>query len=592
MPASAQSGDRRSPWRHLAALLVLVIAGVLMWTSERHWSITADEPVHFLRGHAYWWTDSARLSTAHPPLGNAITSLPFAFDGDEPWKADQPEGPSKVEFLVAQQGFAEANPLPLALAYLSHDFASARAELTWARRVMMLWTLVFAASLYLWCDRRWGFATGIVALILACSHPTLLAHGQLVTTDLPATATTFWMAMAWIAWLERPNAARIALFTLAASAMILTKHSGLALMLVFAPTMVISAWFGWAGFAGVSGSRLRRTAQTGLSVLFVACVMLFALAAAYQFERVGMRVSEILAEPEPRSWISKRHHYAMFERTPIAALPGWLRLPVPYDWLAGLATVAAQNDMGHGDYFFGVRDEAGHPAYFPVLLFAKTPVGLLVLLAAALGLLVARRHTLVRTSVATRVLLLIAIVSLAGACASRINIGVRHVLPGVPIMIVFAARAAALLWERGRWWSRALVLACLVASGVGAASTYPRWLADFNVLVGGETGGHAISMVGEDWGQDVQPLIELAHERGWKRLRYVTKFAPRRYELTAAGIQTTRLKCKTPYHGRDPVVIHATDWVRYRESCYAWLGEPDIVINHHILVFLPPERVG
>lgn len=578
--------------RHLAALLVLVVCAALMWTSERNWTITADEPVHFMRGHAYWWTGSARLSSAHPPLANAFTSLPRALDGDEPWDAAEPEGPSKAEHLLAHKGWAEANPLPLALEYLGQDFASARAELTSARRMTMLWMLVFAASLYVWCERRWGFTTGILALLLAGLHPTLLAHAQLVTTDLPATATTFWMIMGWIAWLEKPSPARIAWFTLAAAAMILTKHSGLVLMFVVTPVMLMSAWFGWAGFAASSPSRRRRTVETGLALLAVAVVMIFILDAAYRFEGIGMRVDEILAKPEPRNWISKRNRYSMFELTPLAKLPGWLRIPMPYDWLAGLATVSAQNRMGHGGYFMGDVEATWRPHYFPILLFAKTPVGLLVLLGAATGV-VWRRGPI---TVATRVLILVAVVMLGGACASEINIGVRHVLPVVPIMIVFAARAGALLWERGRWWARTLVVACVLGNAVGAASTFPHWLGDFNVLVGGPEGGHHISMIGEDWGQDVGDLAKLAHEQGWTRIRYATIFSPRRLELTHAGIQSVRLNCNKPYVGRDPIAIHASDWIRSRDRCYAWLGEPDIVINQHILVFvpepLPPRSTG
>jgi hypothetical protein len=579
-----------SAWRHLVAVLVLLACGAALWTSERTWSITADEPVHFMRGHAYWWTGSGRLSTAHPPLANAITSLPFAFDGDEPWNPDEPEGPSKAEFVLEHHGWPEANPLPLAILYFGKDFATARAELSTARHVMMLWTLLFAASLYLWCDRRWGFATGILALLLVCTHPTLLAHGQLVTTDLPAIATTFWMVMAWIAWLERPSIPRIVVFTFAASAMVLTKHSGLFLMFTCAPVMLTSAWFGWGGFRERDTSPLRRTAETALALALVAIAMLLLIAAAYRFERVGMTVAEILAEPEPRSWISKRHDYEMFELTPLVGLPGWLRMPMPYEWLAGLATVSAQNQMGHGGYFMGVQEQPSHPAYFPVLLFAKTPVGLLVLLTAALGMLCARR----KATIATWVLLLVAIVLLGSACASRINIGVRHVLPVVPILVVFAARAGALAWTIGRqaarrWALRSLVIACLLGNVAGAAWTHPHWLGDFNVLVGGPEGGHEISMIGEDWGQDVHDLAELARAEGWTRLRYTTSFAPRRLELREAGIAVLGLRCNKPYVGRDPVVLHATDWVRKRESCYGWLSEPDIVINHHILVFLGPH---
>ena len=52
----------RDPRRHLLALLLLLLCGVLLWTSERGRSLMADEPLHLVRGDALWTTDSARLT--------------------------------------------------------------------------------------------------------------------------------------------------------------------------------------------------------------------------------------------------------------------------------------------------------------------------------------------------------------------------------------------------------------------------------------------------------------------------------------------------------------------------------------------------
>ena len=56
LPATL-AGDRR---RHLLALALLLICAALLWTSERGRTLTADEPLHLVRGHAYWWTGTAR----------------------------------------------------------------------------------------------------------------------------------------------------------------------------------------------------------------------------------------------------------------------------------------------------------------------------------------------------------------------------------------------------------------------------------------------------------------------------------------------------------------------------------------------------
>ncbi|PRQ03078.1 hypothetical protein ENSA5_17970 [Enhygromyxa salina] len=615
MPAK---GPAKGDWRrHLIALALLMLCGALLWTSERGRTLTADEPLHLVRGHALWWTHSSHLSYAHPPLANAITSLPYAGRGDEAWGAGakpdgQPRPPARVserrpsaaathaEAFERLPGWDVAQPLSVSTAYFRHDFGVARAELTGARRMMMLWTLALGLFIYCWSERRWGWSAAIVSLALFCLHPTLLAHGRLVTTDMPLAATAFASLAALIAWIERPGWAQVGLFGLATTAMALSKHSGLAFVVVMSLIVLGAALLGRGGFAQQRGGRARRVGLVFGQLTLVAVVMIFVIDAAYMFDRVGLSVAEILAEPEPHNWISKRHDYQLLERSPIAALPESWRLPFPYTWLVGLATVSEQNGAGHGRYFFGMRAAPGNPLYFPVMLFAKSPTGLLILLGFGAGLVVARVRAGVRPSVATTVLALFAALTLASACASKINIGVRHVLPLIVILVVLAGRAGQLLVEAAAdpgspgvpsWLGAgrrgpALVLSCVLASAVGAAWTFPAWLGDFNLLVGGPAGGHRISVIGEDWGQDLGDLAELAEAEGWEQVAYHTTFPLRREELESRGLKVRKIGCKKPYRGPDPVVIHLSDWAR-RHSCFTWLDgrEPAHVVNHHLLVF-------
>ena len=602
------SSDRR---RHLIALALLALCAVLLWTSERGRSLTADEPLHLIRGHAFWWNDTARLSYAHPPLANAITSLPYAALGDAPWGPDMtPSGEllppglgegdehelTRAEALPTITGWKVVNPLTISSDYFRHDFLRAKAELTGARRMMMLWTLALALFLYVWMERRYGWTAAIVALALFSVHPTLLAHGRLATTDMPLAATALFSLAAVIAWIERPSWTRVAMFALATTAMVLSKHSGVVFTVVMSFIVLGAAALGHGGFAergqlDHTRARLRRTAIVAGQLALVALVMITAIAAIYRFDRVGLSVAQILAEPEPHNWISTRHEHQLLEHSVIGKLPPGLRLPFPYTWLVGLATVSEQNAGGHGNYFFGLRSRSGHPLYFPVMLFAKTPTGLLILLGAAAGFAFSRLRRREWPSLTTTVLAIFAAVSLASACASNINIGVRHVLPLMLIMIVFAARAAQLLLDGalvriGARGGQVVVLACLLISGAGAAWTFPAWLGDFNLLVGGPTGGHRISVIGEDWGQDVGDLGQLALDQGWERVVYYTKFPLRREELESLGLEVEKIGCDDPYYGDDPIAVHISDWVR-RGSCFAWLRDraPSHVVNHHILVF-------
>jgi hypothetical protein len=610
-----RSGD---PRRHLLALLLLLLCGVLLWTSERGRSLTADEPLHLVRGHALWWTHDSKLSYAHPPLANLITSLPEAGSGDEAWGLGatpdgQPRAPSKsgrgpspeatrAEAMTSLPSWAVMQPLDISSAYFRHDFRAAKAELISARRMMMLWTLGLGLFIYVWCERRWGFATAILSLGLYSLHPTLLAHGQLVTNDMPLAATVLFSLAALTAWIERPGWARVLWFGLATTAMVLSKHSGLAYVVVMSLMLLGAAALGYGGFATRPGeggpTRARRVAIVAAQLGLVAVAMILAIDAIYLFDRVGLTVAEILAEPEPHNWISKKQDYELLEHSPLAALPAGLRLPFPYTWLLGLATVSEQNAMGHGNYFFGSRGESGHPLYFPVMLFAKSPTGILVLLGIGVWLAVGRLRARHLPSVATTVLLVFSTFALLIACAADINIGVRHMLAVLLIMVVFAGRVGALVIEsavapapelargiHGRR-GRVLVGTCVLGCALGAAWTFPAWLGDFNLLVGGPSGGHRISVIGEDWGQDLGDLADLADAQGWEGLAYHTTFPLRREELQARGLEVHKLDCKQAYTGPDPVVVHLSDWVR-RPQCFTWLGDrsPAHVVNHHMLVF-------
>jgi hypothetical protein len=225
------------------------------------------------------------------------------------------------------------------------------------------------------------------------------------------------------------------------------------------------------------------------------------------------------------------------------------------------------------------------------MLLAKSPTGLLVLLGAGFGLAITRLRRREWPSVTTTVLLAFAGISLASACASNINIGVRHVLPLILIMIVFAARAAQLLAagaivRLGRRGGLAVVTACLIGHVIGVATAYPAFLGDFSLVVGGPKGGHNISVIGEDWGQDVGDLGRLAVDQRWDRIAYYTKFPLRREELETLGLEVEKIACHDPHYGSDPVAIHLDDWVR-KPSCFTWLRQktPTYVVNHHILVF-------
>ena len=178
----------------------------------------------------------------------------------------------------------------------------------------------------------------------------------------------------------------------------------------------------------------------------------------------------------------------------------------------GLGQLAAKNRAGHKSYLLGEVRTTGWWYFFPVALAVKTPFPFLLLLAA--GLVVAawrdsgreRRRQLEPAAIAFAILLV--------CLPSRINIGLRHVLPMYPFLAIsrqgvgsgaLAARRRRL--RSGRW--RLLLVGWQVVASARAASRLPR-------LLQRAGGGHPERILVDsdlDDGQDLKRLADTLRAR-------------------------------------------------------------------------------
>jgi hypothetical protein len=182
---------------------------------------------------------------------------------------------------------------------------------------------------------------------------------------------------------------------------------------------------------------------------------------------------------------------------------GWHLLPNAFTqgFLHGQGLVQARPAFLAGSY-----SVSGWWYYFPVALLLKTPLALLGLFAGGL-VLTARRGTLL--SLRGEAFLVVPVVLfLAAAMTSRLNIGLRHILPIYPFVILMAALAGEALLTRvgGRRGAVALG-AVLLAGALEYGRAYPDTLAFFNAAAGGPRRGFEyLADSNVDWGQGLKPL--------------------------------------------------------------------------------------
>ena len=479
-------------------LALLLVLGV---TSLRTKSAVYDEIVHFSAGYTSLRFGEFRFNPDHPPLVARLAAAPLlAMD---------------VRFPADDPAWTMGRPYEVGRRFL-YRWNDGDRLLLRGRVMVLLLAAVLATIVFLWTRAAWGLPAAALALLLAVTSPDVLAHGQLVTTDLGAALFIFAGVAAFERVTSRVTASRVLLAGLALGAALSTKFSALILLpalAILAAVVAVRAEPLTLALAGAPRT-IERWASKLAALAIVAAVMgaiAFAcLWAAYGFRFAAARDPAFEAaipwdrlRPEPPALAGA-----------VDALREARLLPEPYLW--GFVRFF-KHQQGRPAFLLGAHSDDGFWSFFPVSFAVKTPVALLALVALALWLAAARR---LRSRI--DVFLWVPIALYAAVSVSRgINIGHRHLLPLYPFLFVAAGRTAA--WAAAAWPRRAPAAAVgvLAAWHVAAALwIHPHYLAYFNELAGGPARGYRILVDSSlDWGQDLRGLKPYMEAHGIPRVK-------------------------------------------------------------------------
>ena len=336
--------------------------------------------------------------------------------------------------------------------------------LAMARLGILPFFWVACLVVYAWGKRSHGAAVAVIALFFFSFLPPILAHAGLATTDMALTAFLGAAFVTGLRWAGSPTWKRGWLFGACTGLAAVSKFSSL----VFFPAAAALVLAGYLFFERPTLPALARSVKErlpsfGLAVATGALI----IAAMYRFS-----------------------------------------LSVLF---AGIRAVEAHNAEGHIAYLLGRRSTSGFWYFYPVVLAVKTPLALLGLLGLALWWTF-RDSGRVRRD--WPVLAFVAGILLV-ALFSRINIGVRHVLPVYFGFSLLAAGAVPELLERARTgrWIRAALAALLLWFAGSSLWCHPDYLAYTNELAGSAP-EKVLADSDLDWGQDMKRLAARLREVG------------------------------------------------------------------------------
>jgi hypothetical protein len=433
---------------------------------------TWDEPVHVATGMEWLDRGTYTYESLHPPLARIAVAL----------------GPRLAGIRSA--GY------DLWLEGTSILYAGGRYErnLALARLGILPFFLMAALVVFAWANRLGGSAVAVLSVILFTTLPPVLGHAGLATTDMAVTAAVASACYAAVLWLESPTPTRSVGLGLTVALAVLSKFSALLFLPAAAVAIAACRRGEKRDVQQPTAARSHRT--TGIRIAYLSAFI--TVWAGYRFAFGPLVGAAKTTEAHPQPGLVER-----LARAPVYPAPAL------FD---GIGQLVAKNRHGHKSYLLGEVRSTGWWYFFPVAIAVKTPIAFLLLVLT--GVVAIWRSTpgpprkrLIEPFAIAGAILLVCI-------PSRINIGLRHILPIYPFLAVTAGVGAVALWRArrsmplGPVMAGALVGWQLVSSGRG----HPDYLAYFNELAGGQPERILVDSDLDD-GQDLKRLADTLRTR-------------------------------------------------------------------------------
>lgn len=357
-----------------------------------------------------------------------------------------------------------------------------------ARFATVVVSLLLALLIWRWAGELYGAAAGMLGLFVYAFEPNLIAHSQLVTTDLYAAFTTTLAVYCFWRFSRHGGWRRAFLCALALGLAQLAKYTAVHLYPLFLLLTVLSP------SAGPWTARLRR---------FAAVAALFA-AVSILVINVGFLFNRTLTPLSDYQFKSALFKDIQAHAGPLKALP----VPVPYPYLEGLDHVKFNEETGTyfgRAYLLGKLKEGGERfnGYYFFAFFFKAPIAFQILIVLALLSLV--RGFNYGQFIRDELFLILPILYFSIYFNYMVGgqMGIRFFLVVFPFLIVLCARLLKdfAVVPRLRKVTVAVMAFYLLGS---SASYFPHYLSYFNEIVWDRKMSYKyLADSNIDWGQNL-----------------------------------------------------------------------------------------
>ena len=453
-----------------AMLLLLIVFVLISISSSAKVSLTLDEYLHYQYGLRVLNGDSTRLDDSSMPI-SALNALPVNL------ASFLPEGLLKVvlgRFAVA-------------------------------RLVTIIVSMLVAYLVFTWSRSLYGFIPAIFSLLLYVFDPNIIAHSQLVTTDLyilGAVCLTFYRL--WL-FANQRSLKNGLLFLLAFGISQVIKYTAIALFPLCLITLLIYDWHVFRdSFTATDKLKLFFKKYIGYILAAIAATVLI-INVGFLFNRTFTRFGDYQFRSTPFLVLQK---FAVLRQVPV---------PVPYPYLDGLDWVINTEQSGnrYGNlYLLGqLSKQKGFAGYYFIASLLKVPIASQIVVVTSLVVyLISKERN--RNFLRNEVFLLVPIVfyTIYFNFFFNTQIGIRYYLVMFPLLYVFSG-CLFIGWQGFPILGKALSVVLVVYLVASVLSYFPYYIPYFNEIVWDKTQTYKyLSDSNLDWGQGQIYLDEYLSE--------------------------------------------------------------------------------
>lgn len=517
----------------IVAVLALIMMGLMFFSSAGSPfggsnvgdSAIVDEVAHIPSAYSYLRYGDYRLNPEHPPLIKDIAGLPLLFldlnfPTDSPaWtEAVNGQWDSGFEFLY----YSGNNPDQILL---------------WSRLPIMLLGIALLVASYVFARFLGGRTAGVIAAFVIALSPTIIAHARYVTTDVGMALFAVLSLYSYTVFLRHPSVRRLVVAGVILGLTLLAKFSSVVVVVTMALWALLSIVVARRNdaalfrFARVRLPLLRRALAVGVPLVLIYSIALFVVGVVYLLHVAWMPsdVQVRLIEGSLNNLDGIEVFLVRMAESPFVVVRAYAQ------YFLGVAMVFLRSVGGNTTFFLGEVNNQGWWYYFPIAFLLKIPLSIHVLwilgLASGLRLALRRRSAGVRLSTEYwqrfsryverhpgEVLILLFLLAYAYfSVTSSLNIGIRHLLPMLPLLIILSSkRIASLLSVQHMQPLRLLVVGALMLWLVAVhVMIYPFYLTYYNELIGHPRNGYRyITDSNFAWGQDLRRLVRYMDDHG------------------------------------------------------------------------------